>query len=101
MVKRGVIRNQAIGAVHDKMNLPLLGRLQISHLAGSLKDFLCRPGIYSFFLFRALDMVAAENPVASLIRLIVVFIDSSPFVFCLSDCINIIINILNNFAIFL
>ena len=45
-------------------------------------------------------MVAAENPVASLIRLIVVFIDSSPFVFCLSDCINIIINILNNFAIF-
>ena len=47
--KGGVIRNQAIGAVHDKMNLPLLGRLQISHLAGSLKDFLCRPGIYSFF----------------------------------------------------
>ena len=45
-------------------------------------------------------MVAAEKPVASLIRLIVVFIYSSPFVFCLSNRINIIINILNDFAIF-
>ena len=57
-------------------------------------------GFTPFFLFRAVDMVAAEKPVASLIRLIVVFIYSSPFVFCLSNRINIIINILNDFAIF-
>jgi len=76
--ERTVIDNLAMFAADHEANLTDPGRWPITGLLGNLPDFTGGFWIDCFFRFKALETVAGEKPVNSLICLMFGFIVPSP-----------------------